>query len=126
MIPKHYFTFVTFASAQAFAQELLFNLDEESGYKIEGMPVTINYQTAEGFILEIADELVTAMGILKIGELLDEIHEEIELDENDETISEADDMETDEDYIVPSSHCLHCGIAFNALDGFGYLCPACD
>ena len=123
MIPKHSFTFVTFASAQAFAQEILFYLGEESGYKIEGMPVTINYQTAEGFILEIADELVTAMGILKIGELLDEIHEEIELDENDEAISEADDMETDEDYIAPSSHCLHCGIA---LGDFGYLCPACD
>ena len=123
MITKHYLTFDTFASAQAFAQELLFSLGEESGYKIEGMPLSINYQTAEGFILEIADELVTAMGILKIGELLDDIHEEIELDENDEIISEADDMETDEDYIPPSSHCLHCGIA---LGDFGYLCPACD
>lgn len=123
MITKHCITFDTFANAQAFAQELLAYLGEESGYKIKGMPVTINYQTAEGFILEIANELVTAMGILKIGELFDEIHEEIELDENDESISEADDMETDKDYIPPSSHCLHCGIA---LGDFGYLCPACD
>lgn len=123
MIAKHCLTFDTFANDQAFAQELLFNLDEESGYKIEGMPLSINYQTAEGFILEMAEELVTLMGILKIGELLDDIHEEIEFDENDETIFEADDMETDEDYILPSSHCLHCGIA---LGDFGYLCPACD
>lgn len=124
MITKHYFTFDTFASAQAFAQELLFNLDEESGYKIEGMPLSINYQTAEGFILEIADELVTAMGILKIEELFDEI----ELEENDTTISDEDDNEKDEDYIPPSSHCLHCGIALDdfPLDGSEYLCPACD
>ena len=119
MITKHYLTFDTFASAQAFAQELLFSLGEESGYKIEGMPVTINFQTAEGFILEIANELVTAMGILKIEELFDEI----ELEENDTTISDEDDKEEDEDYIPPSSHCLHCGIA---LGDFGYLCPACD
>ena len=122
MIAKHCLTFDTFDNAQTFAQELLFNLGEESGYKIEGMPVTINYQTAEGFILEITDELVTAMGILKIEELFDEI----ELEENDTTISDEDDMEEDEDYIAPSSHCLHCGIALDALDGFGYLCPACD
>lgn len=123
MIAKHCLTFDTFANAQTFAQELLFNLDEESGYKIEGMPVTINYQNAEGFILEITDELVTAMGFLKIEELLEEIHEENQLDENDATISESDDIETDEDYIPPSSHCLHCGIA---LGDFGHLCPACE
>ena len=124
MIAKHCLTFNTFDNAQAFAQELLFNLGEESGYKIEGMPVTINYQTAEGFILEITDELVTAMGFLKIEELFDEI----ELEENDTTISDEDDMEEDEDYIPPSPHCLHCGIALDSfpLDGSEYLCPACD
>lgn len=119
MITKHYLTFDTFADAQAAAQELLAYLDEETGYEIEGMPVTIHYQPTEGFILEITDELVTAMGILKIEELFDEI----ELEENDTTISDEDDKEEDEDYIPLSSHCLHCGIA---LGDFGYLCPACD
>lgn len=122
MIAKHCLTFDTFANAQALTQELLTYLGAESGYEIEGMPLSINYQTAEGFILEIAEELVTAMGILKIEELFDEI----ELEENDTTISDEDDMEEDEDYIAPSSHCLHCGIALDALDGFEYLCPACD
>ena len=127
MIAKHYYTFSTFADAQAAAEELLAYLGE-AGDKIDRMPVTINYQPTEGFILEIADELVTAMGILKIGELLDEIYEEIELDENEEIISEADDLETDEDYIPSSSHCLHCGIALDGfpLDDSEYLCPACD
>ena len=124
MIAKHYCTFSTFADAQAAAEELLAYLGAEAGYEIDGMPVTINYQPTGGFILEITDELVTAMGILKIEELFDEI----ELEENDTTISDEDDKEEDEDYIPPSSHCLHCGIALDGftLDGFGYLCPACD
>lgn len=124
MIAKHYYTFSTFADAQAAAQELLDYLDEETGYEIEGMPVTINYQPAEGFILEITDEFVKALGILKIEELFDEN----ELEENDTTISDEDDMKEDEDYIPPSSHCLHCGIALDSfpLDGSEYLCPACD
>lgn len=126
MIAKHCLTFDTFDNAQAFAQELLTYLGAESGYEIEGMPVTIHYQPTEGFILEITDELVKAMGILKIEELLED--EENQLDENDATISESDDVETDEDYIPPSSHCLHCGIALDSfpLDGSEYLCPACD